>query len=317
MADSELADFIADGVVPVAPTEVRRRLAEIMQNRATLSKLREMPLVAQRSDEWYELRRNRLTASDAAQAMDRGKFGTRQQLLEKKAFPEAFPFNCDNPALTWGVMFEPIAARSYSQRNGNINIHEFGLIPHPTLDCFGASPDGITELGIMVEFKCPFRRKIDGTIPEQYELQMQGQLAVCGLTECDYVECDLQKLWNIEEYLEMLAPDATVDHGIILDYGGNTYKYSPENLTPSKAVEWMRNEVPGKPVFWRLRNIHIKRVRFDEATWNAMVPHIQGFWKDVMDLRSKGPIKPIKPAEDGPVFSKKVKYDFIEDEDDG
>jgi hypothetical protein len=35
---------------------------------------------------------------------------------------------------------------------------------------FGASPDGINELGIMVEIKCPFKRKLKKipSIIEQY-----------------------------------------------------------------------------------------------------------------------------------------------------
>lgn len=251
MTHDDMCAFIADGMTEVvgqaAHEGIKARMAAVMAYREKLRGLLAMPQVAQRSDEWYAMRRDRLTASDIAQAMDRGKFGTRQQLLEKKAFPDLFPFNGDNPALKWGVMFEPIAARTYTQRNGDIRIHDFGLVAHPTLACFGASPDGISELGIMVEFKCPFRRKIDGTIPEQYLLQMQGQLAVCGLEECDYVECALQKLWNMDEYVELIPREMKKDHGIILEYEKSaanpctSYKYSPEYLTPGQAIEWMRD----------------------------------------------------------------------------
>ena len=68
-----------------------------------------------------------------------------------------------------------------------------GLIIHNQYKHIGASPDGISDLGIMLEIKCPFKRKIDGAIPEQYWMQIQGQLEVCDLEECDYLEC---KLWE-------------------------------------------------------------------------------------------------------------------------
>ena len=90
-------------------------------------------------------------------------------------------------------MFEDMAIRCYKQINNNIPVHIFGIIQNKNIEHFGASPDGITDLGIMVEIKCPFSRQIKKDfIPEKYYYQMQGQLAVCNLTECDYVECEFK-----------------------------------------------------------------------------------------------------------------------------
>ena len=43
-----------------------------------------------------------------------------------------------------------------------VTIVEFGLVPHPTFNIFGASPDGICDedspkefIGRMLEIKCP------------------------------------------------------------------------------------------------------------------------------------------------------------------
>ena len=63
----------------------------------------------------------------------------------------------------------------------SVEVFEFGILRHPTIECLGASPDGISDIGIMLEIKCPWKRKKTETIPEQYYYQIQGQLDVCSL----------------------------------------------------------------------------------------------------------------------------------------
>ena len=57
----------------------------------------------------------------------------------------------------------------------------------------GASPDGITKDGVMLEIKCPYRRTITGVPPIYYVDQVQGQLEVCELDRCDFLECKLEE----------------------------------------------------------------------------------------------------------------------------
>lgn len=295
--------------------DIRKRVQEIRTYRKELARLRSIPLIAQRTTEWYELRKQRLTASDTAQAIGRGKFGTRKQLLQKKILESqgvSAPFRTV-PAMKWGIMFEPMAMRVYQERNDNIAVYEFGLIPHPTLDCYGASPDGISELGIMIEIKCPFRRQITGEVPDYYELQMQGQMAVCGLRECDYIECDMQVYDDEIEYFV----DNGDDHGVICEFsceGDTWYEYSDPQLTPQQALAWarefsvreLRRDASVNLVklhMWRLRNVHIQRIFFDERRWNdEIVPEIQRFWNDV---KSCGVI----------ADRQKPRYKFIPDDD--
>jgi len=92
-------------------------------------------------------------------------------------------------------MFEPVAQSVYSAINSDLAIYEFGLLRHPTISHIGASPDGISEMGVMVEIKCPWKRKIqEGSVPLQYYYQMQMQLEVCELDECDYFECEFDEV---------------------------------------------------------------------------------------------------------------------------
>lgn len=300
-------------------------------------KLRMLPLIPQRSEEWYLLRNNRLTASDLAQALGKGKFGTRQQLLEKKAFPETNVFNNDLPPLKWGTMFEEMGMRCYKEQINNVEIYEFGLIPNEDIECFGASPDGITETGIMVEMKCPYKRKCTNEIPEQYYLQIQGQLATCELGVCDYVECYFEAYHDLCEYEVMCRNSLKTGHGIILEFSESTnyvYEYSPQHYTYSECIEWANVTVSKKlsenPSYtflkmtpWRLKNIFYKRVHFDKEEWPKLKESIHQFWKCVEELRTKGlDVKEIEPPPSNSNNKRTLnlkpteKYLFIQDSDD-
>lgn len=313
-----------------------KRVQEIRTYRRELARLRSIPLIAQRSDQWYELRKQRLTASDTAQAIGVGKFGTRKQLLQKKILEhqgKSVPFKTA-PAMKWGVMFEPMAMRVYQNRNDNVSVYEFGLIPHPTLQCYGASPDGISELGIMIEIKCPFRRQITGEVPDYYELQMQGQMAVCGLKECDYIECDMQVYDDQVDYFVECCEDQH-DHGVICEFmqdgeKDTWYEYSDPTLTAQQAVSWARefstremrrdqNTRLVKLHMWRLRNVSIKRIYFDQKRWDEeLAPKIQQFWDDVTSCNTVADTHIQSPQQSATstLDIRDKKYKFIPDDDD-
>lgn len=303
-----VARFLAD-FTGLNAKLIKKRYTEIKKYREQLAVLRAMPAMEQRSPEWYSARQNMLTASDTAQAMGRGKFGTRAQLLKKKRDERAgiaAPFKM-LPPLKWGIMFEEMAARCYQYARDNIRIHEFGLITDPGGLPYGASPDGITDLGIMIEIKCPYRRKMDGTIPEQYYIQMQGQMYVCGLKECDYIECDMQVYTNTDEFKRDTALLEPANYGIILEYIGDPpkYVYSPIN---EDIYKWAATQpVPYKMHMWRLRCMDIQRVYFEEDKWNSIYKNqIIEFWKDVCSD---------SPPILSPEKKKQVIYQFIEDSD--
>lgn len=295
--------------------------------------LQKIALVPQRSPEWFDLRQNRLTASDLAQALNKGKFGTRKQLLEKKAFPEKVVFDNFMAPLKWGVMFEEMGMRCYNQSVNKARIFEFGLIPNKEIKCFGASPDGITETGIMVEMKCPFKRKCTNDVPEQYFLQIQGQLATCHLTYCDYVECYFEVYHDLSEYSMNCKEMNTINHGIILEFtdADNNYKYeySPEYYTSTQCIQWANENVSitlknnngftfVKMTPFKLTNMFHTRVAFNKPLWDSLVPEIYKFWEEVEKLRVDGlpdvPIVEKKPKKT--IELVREKYKFIEDSDE-
>jgi len=192
--DIARAAAVAAGMpLAIMRTMLEARLDAIRTQRAQLLELLKTPGIAQRTPAWYEARGELITASDAAQALGCAKFGNQRQFFAKKCGYEKEAFNPNVPPLKWGTMYEWVACSAYSLRCGSIKVHEFGLLRHPREPHLGASPDGINDFGVMVEIKCPYRRKANGTIPWQYYCQIQGQLDVCNLTDCDYVECELQE----------------------------------------------------------------------------------------------------------------------------
>jgi putative phage-type endonuclease len=246
-----------------------------------VQRLLALPKVEQKSEEWYEMRRNMITASDFAQALGQGKFGTQRQLIEKKCLPREneTAISKTNPFFKWGIMFEPVACEIYSMMH-NANIHEFGLIKHPVHDFFGASPDGITDDGIMVEIKCPFKRKLTGDIPLQYYYQIQGQLDVCGLQECDYFECTFEMVDTIVAFNDPLYLDKY--RGVLTENEDGSYVYghiyAPGEECPPSDV--------GSKKLWVLKEFNLKRVQKDHAFVTEKLNMLADVWNKILYYRS-------------------------------
>ena len=144
---------------------------------------------AQRTPEWYEIRRTLLTASDVAGALEIKPFASykgspRADLLVKKL--ENKPFG--NMFTAHGQKYEDEARDMMASVLGE-DVIDFGLLVHPTLPWLAASPDGITKTGKCVEIKCPLKRAIvPGKVPSHYIPQVQVQMAVCDMDSTLFVQ---------------------------------------------------------------------------------------------------------------------------------
>ena len=256
--------------------EFCNRLDKIKKWQYILSLLKNKPLIKQRTPEWYNLRKSRLTASDIYDACAMNK-----SLIKKKALNITFDIS-NVPAIEWGVLFESVALKIYSLSRSKVKIHEFGLIPDPNIECFGASPDGITDLGIMVEIKCPYSRKIiDGVIPPKYYAQMMGQLAACSLEECDYAEFNFKQL-SQDEYLSIDNKDHPYN-GMIVVYEDKVL-YSKLFTTPAVTYKKLFDIDAKKIIYWRLEEMCVQKVYFNEDDWKTnYVPKIYYFWEAVLN----------------------------------
>ena len=264
---------------------VKNRLKQLRQYKKKLDNLLEIPKVEQKTDLWYGMRQNLITASDFAQALGDGKFGSVKQFLQKKCEPPTDEASSSkmNPLFKWGNMFESVAIDIYSSLY-NVKVHNFGLLKHPYYDFFGASPDGISDLGIMVEIKCPKKRKIDGEVPLQYYYQIQGQLDVCNLDECDYFECDFGTCYTLEDFLEIDCINGFF--GIIVEVKENVFEYSDIGISKKKCAEWEKQYPDSMPrVYWYLNQFNIKRVTRDPNFIREKMALLKEVWNRIQYYR--------------------------------
>ncbi len=246
------------------------------------NKLKDLPQPAQRSKEWYDYRFNRITASDAAAAIDLNPYEPVESFILKKCDPN-FPFR-DNATVFHGKKYEPTATMIY-EHIYNTRVFEFGALPSETYTFLGASPDGISSkytldnkfserLGTMLEIKCPVTRdihtsgKVAGDIcPFYYYCQVQQQLACCDLDVCDFWQTKLSEYKSREEYLAdnclscvntvgnagtKIQVDDRLKKGIILEF-------YPKNFVP---------EFEGDLAEWKSKYIIPKRLDMDESQYD-------------------------------------------------
>lgn len=272
-----------EGVVTKAELQVR--LKNVIKYQKQLKHLMHQPQVEQKTEPWYKMRQNMITASDFAQALGEGKFGSTRQLIQKKCEPaNESAASWNNIIMKWGNMFEDVAVSIYESMS-EVDVHVFGLLQHPKRSYFGASPDGISDMGIMLEIKCPFKRKITGDIPTQYYYQIQGQMEVCGLDECDYFECEFEQLEGIEQFLELKD---VVYKGVIIEKPGNKFLYSSLNRieeTQINAFVKQNSTNDDKVIYWRLKQYNKKRVIKDDVFVKEKLDQLEEVWNKIVYYR--------------------------------
>jgi putative phage-type endonuclease len=152
-----------------------------------VEELLKIPQYEQRSPEWFEQRNNAITASDIPTVLGENHYKTPLSLLIDKCAANPKPF-VGNAATKWGTHYEDIAIEIYSGLR-NKEVLSFGLLIHPGYPWLGGSPDGITTDGILLEVKCPLKRKIVmGEVPHHYLSQVLLNLEICDLELAHFIE---------------------------------------------------------------------------------------------------------------------------------
>lgn len=168
----------------------------------------------QYSDEWWEIRRGRLTASKfkdvcsptgkISSSLDSIAYYLACELIIKEKEPEAFTTYW----MTRGLELEPKVKEYYSFMYDR-EIVDVGFITKND-DCFlGCSPDGIIDGKYGLEIKCPSPSKhleylTKGVMPTEYRPQVYGSL---------YIADELEK-WVFMSYhpdMEPFVIDVTRD----------------------------------------------------------------------------------------------------------
>lgn len=209
----------------------------------TLLKLEAIPIIEQKSPEWYKMRSGLLTAT-AISKLFFSEAKTNSVIYEKCLGDVPRPPLSFQDPRQWGNKYEPVSRRIYETMY-HTKVKEYGCIQHPVYSFIGASPDGMNiepksaqKYGRMVEIKNIVNREITGDPTEEYWIQMQVQMEVCDLDICDFVETRIKEFATEEDYLRATkalpiqqerletfpreAPtDYSVDfHGLVLQFIG-------------------------------------------------------------------------------------------------
>ncbi len=154
----------------------------------------------QRTDEWFDARLGKVTASRVKDLIAKTKTGysssrknyAAQLVCERMTRQKAESYS--NAAMQWGVEQEPNARTEYEMKCNQI-VEEIGFIEHPTIPWAGASPDGLIGDDGMVEIKCPntathIEWLLAGTPPAEHLPQMAWQLTCANRQWVDFVSYD-------------------------------------------------------------------------------------------------------------------------------
>lgn len=248
------------------PDEIKAQFELLLEINKTLPE--------QRTPEWYAFRENLITASSWGNVF--GYIGSPREVLLQKLGHEGSQFK-GNEFTRWGTKYEPVATMVYEKRTGK-KIIDFGCLRHPAEENFfiGASPDGISEDGVMLEIKCPPKREI-GAIPTNYYwAQMQGQLEVCDLEQCDFLECKIQEYSDEDEYIQDMNPEE-YESGVVLTFKKTKddliYFYSPFFIKEKELTDWIVKHIKENkkfeflgPSYWKIVKYQCQPV-FRDREW--------------------------------------------------
>jgi hypothetical protein len=200
-------------------------------------------------------------------------------------------------------------------------IEDFGCLPHSSYKFLGASPDGINvdknsdRFGRMLEIKNVVSREINGIPKKEYWIQMQLQMEVCNLNECDFLETkfieytDTQSFYNdsiIDENNERILTTSLEgkNKGIILYFhtkeGKPFYCYKPiEIISELDIKEWEEkqldiyeaepyNYIFMKFIYWKLEVLSCVLVLRNTDWFKNNIGQLEKVWKTIEQERITG-----------------------------
>ena len=133
----------------------------------------EFPKIEQRTPEWYEYRRSRITASEVSTIIANGKGAV--SLMERKKLGGKSSFSSSYAEI--GSSHEEAVVKLYEQRYPEARVHHnLSIVPHKTIPYIAASLDACTEDGVNVEIKTcfsPVYVKVCKAYRDQVQLQME------------------------------------------------------------------------------------------------------------------------------------------------
>lgn len=146
----------------------------------------------QRTQEWHQKRVGRVTGSVAGAILGLSPFMKPQDVLRSmvRAYHGAPSEFVDNPAVQHGNMHERAAMLCFMRETG-MHVEDCGFMTKG--DWLGASPDGLTDDGGVLEIKAPYSLRNGGefkplSAQPHYELQVQMELLCSGASHAYFAQ---------------------------------------------------------------------------------------------------------------------------------
>jgi len=318
---------------------------DITENK--IKKLRDIPQFKQRTPEWYSDRWNRITASNAWKAFE--SQAAINQLIYEKCQPLKTHFECEedknkpvnvNSSLHWGQKYEPVSVLLYEAKHST-KVEDFGCIPHPKYNFLGASPDGIItdkssqRFGRMLEIKNVVSREITGIPKKEYWVQMQLQMEVCDLDECDFLETKFIEYSDTEAFYSDTFVTETGDKNLTISLNGKTkgiiiyfqtienkpfYVYKPLDIVNNDDIKyWEETELEKyesepynygfiKFIYWKVEVLSCVTILRNREWFEKNIIQLEKVWNIIKEERVSGydhraPIKKQKKEELTPLIN--------------
>ncbi|BCS83221.1 YqaJ viral recombinase family [Cotonvirus japonicus] len=302
----------------------------------TVEFIKTIPQHEQKSKLWLEQRNGCLTATAISVVLDEDPYKHPITILFDKC-GRGTPF-VENKFVHHGNKYEQIGTMFYSFRN-NVEVGEYGLLQHVKKNFIAASPDGICGkntndgnlsklVGRLLEIKFPATRKIetqgdlDGDIcPHYYYMQVQTQLFVTQLDECDFLQCKTEEYDSWDEYLNDthltmpgLSKTTNLEKGCLIQLlpkklvscndkdkclYNSKYIYPPRlHMTPEEIEKWISCEIMNyhtheysedylidRIIYWRLSQVTCNLIIADVNHFNSKIPLLEQFWQYILFYR--------------------------------
>jgi len=197
-------------------------------------------MIEQRTEEWFQQRLGKVTASRISDVIAKTKTGvstSRQNYLVQLVSERITGKKGDsfvNQAMLDGIERES-AARALYMLNRDVSVTEVGFFDHPIIKNSGASPDGAVnaeeegKYAGLIEIKCPIETTHTNTlmsksVPSKYIPQMQWQLACTGAKWVDFVSYNP----NFPEELQLFVARVDRDDTYIGELEAEVIKFLDE-----------------------------------------------------------------------------------------
>lgn len=304
----------------------------------------EARLPEQGSSEWFKIRKNIITASivpdllgthmklyecakQRALAIDQVEikigrnYRTRQEVIQQKTNQKPATIKTASYILEKGQLCEHVIRDHLEKGHWQLNPLDIYMpLKFRIKDGWlGASPDGCFNSPLrMLEIKTLVYRKLEkNVIPHKYWIQMQIQMYVYGVVECEYAEARVE---FIDTYGEWKYGNYEGDRGVVVRDVSGCIHTCPVNLSYDEWHDSVLVDLVNygfQILYYHIPEAQILQISYDERWMHEhCLPRLQDTYKEILRILNVVEIPIVNPIqkrkeehknEEGP-SRKKYKY---------